>query len=209
MAIETGRQRDCLQQAEHGDAEQDADAEGDQAFGFGMGSRRRGGFEPDDEEGDDGDAAERSQRKGGHAGAEDDFQQDVGDAEGDGGDEAGEEVGEAGCWWAREGYAHSASRCGRRLGGRRMGWAFLDVGGLAPPVISSWEFGGVGAGAQGTRNSSSTGTCKVLTRLLVSAAMPMMASRCMCWASVMPFCFAAAVWEWMQYVQPLAAETAM
>jgi hypothetical protein len=46
-----------------------------------------------------------------------------------------------------------------------------------------------------TRNSRSTGTCRALTRLLVSEAIPMMASRCMCCASVMPFCFAAAVCE--------------
>ena len=46
-----------------------------------------------------------------------------------------------------------------------------------------------------TRNSWSTGTCMAVTRLFVSEAMPMIASRCICWASVMPFCFAAAVCE--------------
>ncbi len=59
-----------------------------------------------------------------------------------------------------------------------------------------------------TLNRASTSTPSAVARALVWLAMPITASNSACCASVIPLALAAAVWEWMQYSQPFATDTA-
>lgn len=81
-----------------------------------------------------------------------------------------------------------------------------DVG---PQVPARREAKTNGRNPPQARNLSSTGTLSAVASALVWLAMAITASNSPYIAGVIPLARAAAVWEWMQYPQPFATETAM